>query len=79
MSLRLSIDRYEGDEFGVLVTDDGRQINFPRDLLPKGARPGELLTLSLERDLAGTRKMKAETRSVQSDLKKRDPGGDIRL
>jgi hypothetical protein len=79
--MQLSIDRYEGErsEFAVLVTEDGRQINFPRDLLPKGAKPGELLTLTLERDLAGTRKMKAETKQVQDELKKRDPGGDIKL
>jgi hypothetical protein len=74
--MQLSIDRYEGEksEFAVLVTEDGRQINFPRDLLPKGAKPGELLSLTLERDVAGTRKMKAETKQVQDEMKKQDPG-----
>ena len=51
MTLRLSIDRFEGDrkQVAVLLTDDGTPINFPRALLPKGARAGDVLTLQLER------------------------------
>ena len=35
-------------------TDDGRSIIFPRDLLPRGAKAGELLTMTLDRDVEGT-------------------------
>lgn len=78
MPLRLSIDRYEGD-LAVLVTDDGRQINVPTDLLPDGCKAGDLLNVTIERDPGATKKLKAATRAVQAKLKKRDPGGDIKL
>src|SRR5262245_7440653 len=40
MTLRLSLDRSEGDrkQIAVLLTDDGTPINFPKALLPKGSR-----------------------------------------
>ncbi|AGA26490.1 Protein of unknown function (DUF3006) [Singulisphaera acidiphila DSM 18658] len=78
MPLRLSIDRFEGD-LAVLVDDRGRQINFPFDLLPKGVRAGEVLTFAVERDTEATRQLQAETKAVQAELKKRDPGGDLKL
>jgi hypothetical protein len=45
--IRLSIDRFEGDKkrIAVLLTDDGTQIDFPKVLLPKGAKAGDLLAL----------------------------------
>jgi hypothetical protein len=43
VTLRLSIDRFEGDrkQIAVLLTEDGRPINFPKALLPKGAKAGD--------------------------------------
>lgn len=81
MPLRLSIDRFEGDrkQIAVLLTDDGTAINFPRALLPKGSRAGDLLTLQIEKDTEATRKLAADTRKVQDQLKKSDPGGDLKL
>jgi hypothetical protein len=81
LTLRLSIDRFEGDRkrIAVLLAEDGTTINFPRALLPKGSRAGDLLTLQIERDVAATRKLAQDTRKVQDQLKKTDPGGDIRL
>ena len=40
MGVRLTIDRFEGDgkSIAVLLTDDGDAINFPKALLPKGAK-----------------------------------------
>jgi hypothetical protein len=78
---RLTIDRFEGDkkQVAVLLSDDGTQINFPKALLPKGAKAGDVLLLSIERDTDATRKTAQETRAVQNDLKKTDPGGDIKL
>ena len=80
MTLRLSIDRFEGDrkQIAVLFTDDGKPINFPRDLLPKGASPGDVLRLRIERDTEATRRVADATKRVQVDLKQRDSGGDIR-
>jgi hypothetical protein len=81
LNLRLTIDRFEGDknQVAVLLADDGSQVNFPKALLPKGVKAGDILCLSIERDAGATRQVTKQTRSVQSDLKKTDPGGDIKL
>ncbi len=81
MSTRLSIDRFEGKgkPIAVLLTDDGDALNFPRSLLPAGAKPGDVLTLTLERDAAASRQVADETRQVQDKLAERDPAGDIKL
>ncbi|MFI5457051.1 MAG: DUF3006 domain-containing protein [Isosphaerales bacterium] len=81
MSVRLSLDRFEGKgkQIAVLLTDDGEILNMPSSLLPPAARPGDVLTLSLEQDAEATRRLAEATRRVQDKLAKRDPGGDIRL
>jgi hypothetical protein len=81
LKLSLSIDRFEGDrkQTAVLLTDGGDQINWPRKLLPKGAKADDVLSLEIERDLEATRQVTEQTRKVQEDLKKTDPGGDIKL
>jgi len=77
----LSVDRFEGKgkQIAVLVTDQGETVNLPRSLLPPQAKPGDVLTLSLEPDPAATRKLAEDTRRVQDKLSERDPGGDIKL
>ena len=52
MPTRLSFDRFEGKgkQIAVLVADDGTTVNMPKALLPSGAKPGDVLTLSLEID-----------------------------
>ncbi|MGC8640068.1 MAG: DUF3006 domain-containing protein [Isosphaeraceae bacterium] len=81
MLTQVSLDRFEGknQSIAVLLTDDGVAINIPRSLLPKGARPGDVLNLTLDRDDEATRKLAEQTRQVQKDLKATDPGGDIKL
>ena len=81
MTIRLSIDRFEGDrkQIAVLLAEDGTAINFPKALLPKGVKAGDLLTLQIERDTQATRKLAEDTPTVQDQLKKTDPGGDVRL
>ena len=81
MTTRLSLDRFEGKKksIAVLVTDDGESINLPRALLPPDAKAGDVLALTLERDVDETRKLAEETQQVQKDLEKTDPGGDIKL
>ena len=61
------------------MADDGTPMNVPKKLLPKGSKAGDILTLSVEKDVQATRKLARETRAVQDDLKKTDPGGDIKL
>ena len=81
MTSRLCLDRFEGKNksIAVLLTDDGDSISFPRALLPAGVKAGDVLSLTLERDDEATRKLAEQTRAVQKDLRKTDPGGDIRL
>lgn len=81
MNPRFSIDRFEGErkQVAVLLADDGTQVNFPRNLLPKGSKPGDVLSLTIERDVEVTRRVAKQTRAVQDDLKKTDPGGDLTL
>jgi hypothetical protein len=81
MALQLSIDRFEGDhkEIAVLLTDDGVTINVPKSLLPKGAKAGEVLSVTFTRDQEATRKIAEETKQVQKDLEQTDPGGDIKI
>ena len=81
MTLRLSIDRFEGDrkQTAILLTDDGTPISFPKRLLPKGVKAGDVLTLQIELDAQATRDVADETKRVQDQLKHTDPSGDIRL
>lgn len=81
MMIQLAVDRFEGKnkETAVLVDESGRSIDLPRDFLPKGTKAGEVLSLTIERDMESTGRLATETRSIQDELKKRDPGGDITL
>jgi Protein of unknown function (DUF3006) len=81
VTIRLSIDRFEGDkkQIAVLLAEDGTAINFPRALLPKGVKAGDILTFQIEPDSEATRKLAEDTRKVQDELKRTDPGGDLRL
>lgn len=81
MTTRLSLDRFEGKNksIAVLLADDGTVLNVPKALLPKGARPGDVLTLTIERDAEETAKLAAQTRQIQEELKAKDPGGDLSL
>ena len=81
MNLHLTIDRFDGTkkEIAVLLTEDGRSVLFPRDLLPKGAKAGEVLALSLARDLKATAAVASQAKALRDELSKTDPGGDIRL
>jgi hypothetical protein len=81
MKLRLSIDRFDGlrKELAVLLTEDGRSFVFPRDLLPREAKAGELLSIEVERDLEGTAEVHRQAKALREELDRTDPGGDIAL
>jgi hypothetical protein len=77
----LTIDRFEGEtkQIAVMLTDEGDSFNLPRSILPPNAKPGDILTFDLELDNEQTRDVADETRRVQERLKRRDPGGDLKL
>ncbi len=78
MNTTLSFDRYEG-RFAVLLTDEGQQIDFPKELLPKGAKPGDMLSFAIDVDREATEALKKDTKDLQDRLKKTDSGKDIEL
>ena len=81
MAIQLSVDRFEGEGklIAVLLTDDGEAISLPRALLPPGVKAGDVLSMTLARDESATRKLAADTRRIQDELKATDPGGDLEL
>ena len=81
MRVCLTIDRFEGSrkKVAVLLTDDGDQIDVPKKLLPKGSKAGDILSVTFEKDKDATRQVAEETRQLQEDLGKTDPGGDLKL
>jgi hypothetical protein len=68
---RMSIDRFEGDrkQIAVLLTEDGEhQIPVPRKLLPKGSKPGDILTMEFGRHASGApRVAEADAASAVKD------------
>ena len=51
--MRAVIDRLEGDLAVLLFGDEEIKVDFPRSLLPPGAKEGSWLTVSMELDLEG--------------------------
>jgi hypothetical protein len=64
--IHLSIDRFEGTkkQVAVLLAGDGTQVHFPKSLLPKGVKAGDILSLTIERDVEATKKVAKQTRAV---------------
>jgi hypothetical protein len=76
--MNLSFDRWEG-AFAVLLTDDGQQVDFPKGLLPKTAKPGDMLAFTISIDATATAALKRDTQALQDKLRKTDSGKDIEL
>lgn len=83
------IDRIEGRS-AVIVDDDGRTFDVPKDLLPQGSREGSVLWLETVGDKAPdwsgaaideverARRL-AKARETLRRLGETDPGGDVTL
>jgi hypothetical protein len=83
------IDRIEG-EWAVIDRPDGTSFDLPRWMLPDGCREGDVLrvavgrdgaaaTWRIERDEAETARRLEKARRELEELRRRDPGGDIKL
>ena len=81
MGISLCLDRFEGreKELAVLVDDEGRQVVVPRVLLPEAAAAGWMFDCGFEHNPVATTRLADEVRATQAELRKTDPGGDIRL
>lgn len=85
----LIVDRHEGDR--TVVEVDGKGFaDLPRWLLPTAALGDDVIAVTveagpertvvtLERDAAETARAKDAARDAVDRLKRRDPGGDVRL
>ena len=56
---KLIIDRFEGD-FAVCETEELNFIDIPKAALPSGAKEGDVLTISLDKEETESRKEKIE-------------------
>jgi hypothetical protein len=70
--MKATIDRIEGT-IAVLIPQDEKtmQFNLPVSLLPPGCREGDILTIGIERDLAGTAEAKKRVSGRIDTLKNR--------
>ena len=83
------IDRHEGD-LSVVEVDGRAMLDLPRWLLPPAARGDDVLAvtveasgdraaITIERDAAATARAQEAARAAAQRLRKKDPGGDLRL
>jgi hypothetical protein len=75
---RFTIDRFEA-QWAVLETPDGKTINYPRNLLPKDAKEGDVFDLNIDMNQKASEERKTNIKGIVDDLKKKDKGGDIQL
>ena len=59
VELKVTIDRFEGN-FAVLLVhpEESIKIDWPKAFLPKGSQEGDILSISLERDIEETAETK---------------------
>jgi hypothetical protein len=76
------IDAIE-EQLASIELPDGRMIQLTASVLPKSAKPGQLLRVTLEVDTAATKRALAESAAQvekgRAASRKRDPGGDVAL
>lgn len=68
--MRVQLDRFEDEGFAVLLTypEGKRSFDVPRESLPDGASPGDVLTVRFERDHDESRRMTLENRRLMDEL-----------
>jgi hypothetical protein len=79
--MKAVIDRFEGELAVLLLGDKGKfRLNFPLSLLPAGCKEGDILNISIERDVAATEQTKERVSGLMEKLKKKgqDKAGIIR-
>ncbi|GAW92476.1 DUF3006 domain-containing protein [Calderihabitans maritimus] len=62
----LKIDRFEGDM--AVIEYNGKTFDLPRSLLPKEAKEGDVLKLSIEVDKEETEKRRKKIEKLMDDL-----------
>ena len=72
--MRVQIDRFEDNDMVVLLLYPGgrRCFDVPRELLPEGARAGDIFDVGFAHDREETGRMAAENKGLLDDLLGRD-------
>lgn len=80
MIIQLIIDRFEG-KYAILESQNKNPLifNFPRSLLPKGAKEGTVIRFNIDIDEKETETRRKNIKEQLDNLKKKDQGGDIQL
>ncbi|HHW26838.1 MAG TPA: DUF3006 domain-containing protein [Firmicutes bacterium] len=61
------IDRFEGD-WAVIEWENGLTFNFPRALLPPGAKSGDVVEFNVSIDRSGTEMRRIRIKRLEDDL-----------
>jgi hypothetical protein len=80
MLIQLIIDRFEG-KYAILESQNKNPLifNFPRSLLPKGAKEGTVIRFNIDIDEKETETRRKNIQEQLDNLKKKDQDGDIQL
>jgi hypothetical protein len=77
--MKAVIDRIEGDLAVVLMGERGEfKFNIPLQFLPDSCKEGDVLKISIERDLTATEETKQRVSSLMGKLKKKGQSGMIK-
>ncbi len=70
----MQIDRFEDNGMAVLLLypEGRRSFDVPRELLPEGARPGDVFEVGFAHDRQETERMAAENKRLLDELLGRD-------
>jgi len=77
MLIQLIIDRFEGKY--AVIEYQNTIFNFPRSLLPKGAKEGTVIRFNIGIDEKETETRRKNIKEQLDNLKEKDQGGDIQL
>lgn len=55
--MRFIIDRFE-EEFAIVQSIEGNMINIPKDIVPAGAKEGDVIVVSLDKDESEEREIR---------------------
>ncbi|OPY52077.1 MAG: hypothetical protein A4E49_02026 [Methanosaeta sp. PtaU1.Bin112] len=77
--MKAVIDRIEGDLAVVLLGERGEfKFNIRLSYLPEGSKEGDVLKISIERDLTATQETKQRVSSLMGKLKKKGQSGMVK-
>ena len=70
--MKAVIDRFEGDFAVLLAGEEEMKIDFPKSLLPEGAKEGMWLNLNIEIDMQETEKREEKISSLLEKIKNKN-------